>query len=226
VGRTLAFPIEGRPADAEILGVVGTVRHESLAEPGRETLYVPYRHEATRSVSLVVRTDQDPRTLAPALRAAVRAIDPQLPIQELRTLTTYVQESAAPLRFALLLLAVYAAAAVALSGVGLYGIVAYALSHRRRELGLRMALGAESGELVGSMLADGMRRTGIGLLIAAAVAAPFALLLRQLLYGVTPFDPLSWASSGALLATIALLACYVPARAASRMNPVEALRQD
>jgi predicted permease len=226
VGRRLALPIEGRPFEAEIVGVVGTVRHQSLSEPGRETLYVPYRHEATRSISVVVRTAGDPEALAPALREAVSALDPQLPIQELRTLTAYLDEAAAPVRFALFLLGVYAAAAIALSGVGVYGVVGYAVSHRRRELGVRMALGAEQRTLVRAAIAEGMRRTLIGLLVAAALSVPFALLLRQTLYGVQAFDPVAWGVSAAVLTLVALGACYAPARAIARLDPMKALSQE
>jgi putative ABC transport system permease protein len=226
VGRRMAFPIEGRPVDAEIIGVVGAVRHESLMEAGRATLYVPYRHEASRSVTVVVRARGPVDALATAARAAVREIDPHLPVQAMRPLTSYVSDAFAPARFALLLLGAFAATAVALSAVALYGTVSFAVSSRRREMAVRLALGEREGRLVRHVVRGAMRGVGAGILIAGLVAAPFALLLGKLLYQISPFDPVTWTLAAVVLVSIALPACAAPARRVARVAPLEALQRE
>jgi putative ABC transport system permease protein len=226
VGRRMAFPIEGRPVDAEILGVVGSVRHESLLEPGRPTLYVPYRHEASRSVTAVLRARGPVEDLAPAVRAAVAELDPHLPVQNLRPLTSYVADAFAPVRYALLLLGAFALTAVALSAVALYGTVSHAVDARRREMGVRLALGEREGQLIRRLVGAAMRRVGMGMLVGALVATPFAILLGRLLYDVSPFDPGAWAAAALVLWLVALLASAAPARRISRLDPLEALQRE
>jgi putative ABC transport system permease protein len=226
VGRRMAFPIEGRPVEAEILGVVGSVRHESLMEPGRATLYVPYRHEASQSISVVLRTGGSALALMPAVRAAVAEIDPHLPLQNPRTLDTYVSDAFAPLRFALLLLSAFALTAVALGVVALYGTVSYAVSARRREIGVRLALGESEASLVRRVVGRAMQPVVIGMGLSAGIAIPFALLLGRLLYDVSPFDPVAWVTAAVGLTVIALLACQAPARRIAQIAPAEALTRE
>ncbi|HEX9710125.1 MAG TPA: ABC transporter permease, partial [Candidatus Thermoplasmatota archaeon] len=226
VGRRLAFPLDGRPVEAEIVGVVGSVRDPTLFARGRPTFYVPYRHEASRTVAIAVRGTGDPALLAPAVRRAVEEVDPHLPLQRVRTLSSYLREQSAPVRFALLLMGAFAGSAILLSGVGLYGSVSQALVSRRRELGVRMALGAQPERLVADAVREGMRSALAGIAIGLLLAAPFALVVRRLVYGVAPADPLAWSGAGVTLALVALVACWLSAHAITRLEVTEALRSD
>jgi ABC-type antimicrobial peptide transport system permease subunit len=177
-------------------------------------------------VAVVIRSTGDAEALASTVRRALAELDPDLPMQDFRTLESYLSEAAAAPRFALLLLAAFGAAAILLCGVALYGVMSQSLALRRREMGVRLALGARPGALVTAALAEGARRALLGMLMSVTLAVPFALLLRRLLYGVTPFDPIAWLGAALALGLIALLASLGPARRMARLDPVEALRSE
>ncbi|MCI0435315.1 MAG: ABC transporter permease [Gemmatimonadetes bacterium] len=226
VGATVGFPLDGQPIHAEVVGVVEHIRHDELTSEGREALYVPYRQEASRDVSFVLRTEGDPAALAPAIRGTLRAIDPEVPVYALRTMDEYVDDALSPTRFALVLLAGFAVLTLLASGLGLHGVIAYEVGSRTREIGLRMAIGASAQGVMRSVLLSGVRLGGAGVLIGAALATIAARLLQPLVYGVETADPLTWAMVLSAVLAVTLLSCWVSALRASRLDPALALRAD
>ena len=226
LGRRIAFPLDGRPVTAEIVGVVAHIRHEHLEQDGRESIYVPYRQEASRDVSLVVRTSGDPGSLPGVVRREVSALDPRLPAYQFRTMDDYIRAALAPVRFALTLLSGFGALALALACVGLYGLLAFTVGRRAHEFGVRLALGARPRDLMRAVLAEGGTLSAAGLVIGTVVSIGIARALTGLLFGVRPVDPLTYAAMALLLGASALVACYLPARRATRVDPMVALRYE
>lgn len=226
LGRTLSFPLDGHPVTAEIVGVVQQVRHEHLERDGREAIYAPYRQEASRDVSVVVRTSGDPVALLGAVRRELATLDPRLPAYQFRTMSDYVDSALAPARFALTLLGGFGALALALACLGVYGLLAFAVGRRRHEFGIRLALGARPGDVMRAVLVEGgaLSAAGVGLGIVLSVA--IARSLSGLLFGVGPLDAVTYGAIAGLLTVSALAACYVPARRASRVDPMVALRYE
>jgi putative ABC transport system permease protein len=210
----------------EIVGIVGNVHHAGLDTAPTPTMYIPFRQEVFSSMSIVVRTDGDPAQLSNAARQAVREIDSSLPAFQMAPLTDILSESVAQRRFSMLLLALFALIALFLASVGLYGVVAYTVSRRTQEIGLRMAIGAQAGEVMRMVLSGGMKLALVGVLIGTAAALALSRLVASMLYDVTAFDPLSYIATGLILLAVAALACYVPARRAMRIDPIVALRQE
>ena len=210
----------------EIVGVVGDVRFDGLDSKMGPEYYVPYPQGPEASVTLVVRTASDPASLAPALREQVRALDPGLPLYDLRPMEDYLVGSVAPRRFNALLLGSFAAVALALAASGLYGVLAYSVVRRTREIGIRVALGAGPGDVLKLVVAQGMFLVLVGLVLGLAGALILTRFLSSLLFGVGAADPLTFAGVSALLAAVALLACLLPARRAAKVDPVTALRYE
>jgi putative ABC transport system permease protein len=210
----------------EIVGVVGDVRFDSLDSHPEPEYYVPYPQSPETSVTLVVRAAKDPSSLAPMLREQVRALDPSLPLYAVRTMEEYLAASVADRRVIALLLGSFAAVALALAATGLYGVLAYSVSRRTREIGIRVALGARPGDVLKLVVTQGMLLTLTGVAIGLAGGLLLTRFLSGLLFGVRPTDPLTFAGVSALLAAVALLACYLPARRAARVDPVTALHYE
>jgi putative ABC transport system permease protein len=211
-----------------IVGVAADVHHFGLERPDLPALYSPYTQAEpwTRWMTFVVRTQGDPLALAPAVKQAIWHLDSQLPITRLRPMRVVAADSVAARRFDMLLLALFAALAVSLAAIGVYGVIAYAVAQRTREIGVRVAIGARIGDVVRLVLRGGLRLAllGIGIGLAGAVLA--TRLMAGMLYGVAPADPATLAAvAGALLAT-ALFACWLPARRAAHIDPIEALRHE
>jgi putative ABC transport system permease protein len=225
VGREL--PVFDRPS--EVIGIVGDVRHAGLdAEPQPE-VYVSHRHsEAVRSPDLfiVIRTNGDPTAVVPALRAAMKSVDPNVPLESVMTMEARLSASVARPRFYAMLLAAFAALAVTLAAVGIYGVLSYGVSQRRREIGVRMAVGAEAHDVLRLVLGQGAGVVAVGLVLGLGAAAVAARAVSGLLFGVTARDPAVFAGVAVLLGSIALVACYIPARRAARVDPLEALRDE
>ena len=239
VNRTLAeqyFPgaspvgrrvwVGGGTGQATVVGVVGDVRHRGLAARPRPELYVPYRQYAHGGMTVVVRGDGEPAALGRSVKAAVYELDPALPISDLTTLPTLVRGSVAPQRFNFLLLGGFAALALALAGVGVYGIVAYAVSGRTREIGIRMALGAAGREVGRTVMGPALRPALAGIGLGSAGAVLLGRLAGPDLYQVSPHDPATLALVALLLFGAAAVACAIPARRASRIDPAVALRSE
>jgi putative ABC transport system permease protein len=208
----------------EIIGVVGDVRHRGLSSGLRQTLYFPSLRLGY--ANLVIRTTNDPVSLAAAMRREVAAIDPNQPVANIKTMERWVAESVAQPRFRTLLLGIFSAVALILSVVGIYGVMAYAVSQRTREIGIRLALGAQTGAVLKLALGQGMKLAGLGVAIGLLASLALTRLIKNLLFGVSATDPLTFAVIALLLTGVALLACYFPARKATKVDPLSALRRE
>jgi predicted permease len=226
LGAVIGVPVDGAAVEARIVGVVEHVRHDRLEADGREAVFVPYRQEASRDVAFVVRTSGEPTAVMPSVRSIVRDIDPGIPVYNAETLSGYVAKAVAPRRFALVLLAAFAALGLLCSALGLYGVVAFDVSRRTRDIGLRMAVGAGRGRVVRDVLADAMRLTVMGLGVGVILAQPAVRGLQTLVFGVSLNDPVLWSGVVSLVVALSILASWVPARRASLLDPTEALRAE
>jgi putative ABC transport system permease protein len=214
------------PDDVEIIGVVGGVRDEALADsPGRE-MYLPYAQAAPSKMSLVASGPASPGGLAAGMRAAVSAADPDEALAAFQTMPQVVASAAAEPRFSSLLIAIFAAVAVLLVAVGIYGVLAYSVAGRTREIGIRVALGARPPEILRLVLGEGMTLVAIGAAIGAVAALALGRLLASQLFEVGALDSLSFVVAVAVLAMAALTACWLPARRAMQVNPITALRHE
>src|SRR5262245_36180666 len=209
----------------EIVGVIADERTSSLDSTVRPGVYVPIEQSPSTFVSMVVRSAVEPATLSRAITEAVHEVDRNQVVTDIRTLEEMKNTSAASTRLRTTLLAVFAALALLLSAIGIYGVISYTVAQRTHEIGVRAALGAPAKALVGMVIRNGMTLTFIGLILGFAGAIGLTRLLGTLLFGVGPRDPLTLSGSGAILAAVALLACYVPARRAARLDPLVALRE-
>jgi len=210
-----------------VVGVVGDVRHHAPEEPGGSEMYLPLRQTGDYSaVELVVRTALPPDGLAAAVRAALRPVDPNLPAREFRTLQELVDKAVSPRRFLVVLLAGFAAFALVLASLGIYGVISYSVNQRVQEIGIRMALGASATDLQGRILLHTLGLAALGLALGMTVSRLLASALGSFLFGVTSGDPVTFMGMGALLIAVAAVAGYVPARRASRIDPMLALRSN
>jgi predicted permease len=221
IGKILPMGAMGRA----IVGVVGNVHHTSLTAPVDNEVYVPFRQMGTRRSRVVaIRVDGDPMRLVDAARRAVHAVDPQLPIRTVRSLSEIVSTSVAPQRFRAAFIGSLAVLALALAVVGVYGVMSYAVSERTRELGIRMALGELPRQVRQRVLADGLQLAALGTLFGAAGAWAASRALRSLMFGVGTNDPWTLAAVAAVLTVVTLLAADGPARRAGRVDPITAMR--
>jgi putative ABC transport system permease protein len=226
LGTRIRIGPNPRAAWRTIVGVVGDMRQSGPEMPPAPELYLPAAQDTFADLSIVVRTTGDPLALAGSLRAVVSSLDPQLPVIEMRTLEAMVGERVASRRLLMILLGGFAALALGLSLIGVYGVMAYAVAQRTREIGVRMALGARRGDIVRAVLGDGSRLAGAGLVAGIALSLVATRALRGVLFGVTPTDPTTFAAVAAGMLTVALLACYLPARRAARVDPLAAIRAE
>lgn len=209
--------------DAEVVGVVGDMRERGLASNPTLTVYLPYGANALPT-ELVVHTSGDPMALMPTVRSIVSALDPSVPIADVRSFEEVIQRSVAPQRFNTILLGVFSSLALLLATAGIYGVLSYTISRRTSEIGLRVALGASSRSILGMTVSQGMRPAFVGIALGAVGAWWLSRYFATLLFGIKPFDLLTYAAAAALLLATALLACYVPGRRAMRTDPAVALR--
>jgi len=209
-----------------IVGVVADVRTTALEQRPMPQIYRPYTQGPDADVSLVVRSAEEPQSLARAISSAIRGVDPNLPPPSVRTIREMVFASVAQRRFQMVLIATFAGLALALAVVGTYGVVSYSVLRRTREIGLRMALGAQPGDVLGAVLKEGMRPVALGIGCGVVGAAIAAEALKGLLFGVSPLDPAALGSVACVLLLAAAGACYVPGRRASRLDPTVALRHE
>ncbi|HXT21189.1 MAG TPA: ADOP family duplicated permease, partial [Thermoanaerobaculia bacterium] len=209
----------------EVIGVVGDVKQRGLAsaEERLGAYYFPYTQSAARTITLVARTSGDPLRLTNTIRRELTAVDPELPFYDVQTMAARVDDSVAGRRVAMRLATGFGLLALLLATVGIYGVLAYQVSQRRREIGIRMALGSASGRVFQLVLGEGAALLGIGLVVGFAGVFAIQKALAGALFGVTPFEPRVVAVVTALLALVALIACVVPARRAARIDPVVAL---
>lgn len=209
-----------------VVGVVGNTRHEGLGQDPASEIYVPYLQQPTNSMQLAIRTATDPASLASAVRGQVAAIDPEQPVYNVATLEQMLSESMAPRRFNLLLLGLFALIALILAAVGIYGVMAFSVTQRTHEIGIRMALGAERRDVLRLVVRQGLRLTLAGVIFGVAGACALTRFLKSFLYGVRPTDPVTFVLVSALLVAVSILASYIPARRATRVDPMVALRYE
>jgi putative ABC transport system permease protein len=211
-----------------VVGVVGDVKHFGLDLPEQPGLYSPYSQAAPwkRWTSLVVRTQSDPGSIAGAVKQQVWKIDSQLPLTRVETMDEVAAGSFAARRFNMLLLVIFAGLALVLAAVGIYGVMSYAVTQRTQEIGIRMALGARAIDVLALIIRNGMSLILIGVVIGVGGALALTRLLATLIFGVTPTDTLTFVTVSAVLIFVALLACYIPARRATKVDPLVALRYE
>jgi putative ABC transport system permease protein len=209
-----------------VIGIVRNTKYFGLEGKEWPEMFVPHAQLAYSSLDLVVRTQVDPAAMASAVRTAVRGLDPETVIADVRTMDAILSDSVAPRRFTVALLATFAGLALVLSVVGLYGVAAYAVAQRRHEIGIRMALGAQRGSVLRLVLGQGLAATLAGVSIGLVGALALTKLLASMLFGITPHDPVTFAVCGLLVAGVALLATGFPARRAAKIDPWEALRHE
>jgi putative ABC transport system permease protein len=211
---------------AEVVGVVGNIRAESLTEDGREAVYFPFRWFPFFPLTLTVRVAGDPLALSAPIRREIERLDPEVPMADIRLMDEYVTEAVASTRFTLTLISVFAGIALLLASIGLYGVISYSVRQRTREIGVRMAFGADEKNIVRLVLGRGvvLGLAGVGVGIVAAFAA--TRMVSSLFYGVSALDPITFLGIPLLLVGVTIVASYVPARRAMRVNPVEALRDE
>jgi putative ABC transport system permease protein len=210
----------------EVIGVVGDVRHTGLDGEIRAMTYWPYARYPYGTMTIAVRTSGEPGTIVHAITAVVRKLDPELVVANVKTMDEVVSDSVAQRRLTMTLLTIFATAALLLAAVGIYGVIACSVTQRTQEIGIRMALGAQRGDVLGMVIRQAMSLTLAGVAAGAVAAGGLTRLMTGLLFEVTPFDPATFVGVAAVLASVALLASYIPGRRATRVDPVIALRAE
>jgi len=211
---------------ATIVGVVGDVKHLGLERDAQPELYIPYSQNAPGFLSLVIRTKGDPRDVIAGARHQVATIDASLALYDVMTMERRLSNLVAPRRFTLLLLGVFASLALVLASVGVYGVISYLVAQRSHEVGIRMALGAQKRDVLRLFVGQGMAMVVIGAAIGLLGALALTRVMASLLFGVTPADPLTFACVASSLMSVSLLACYLPARRATKIDPIVALKDE
>ena len=209
-----------------IVGVVGDVRHEGMETPARPTVYFPHTRSEWSVMSVAVRTGGDPEALGPALIREVQRLDATLPVSAVQSMDAVIADVVATRRLVMLMLTVFSAVALVLAGLGIYAVMAYSVADRRSELAIRMALGADKARMLRLVLGQSAVTTAIGLALGLAGAIAVTRLMTGLLYDVQPSDPVALAAAMAVLALVALIASWLPGRAAAAVDPLQAMRMD
>jgi predicted permease len=225
IGRRFNFSGPEQPL-WEVVGVAADGKYNSLGEDPKPAFYRPLLHSYNASATLVARTGGNPEAVIAALRREVQSLDPALPLFNVKTLTEHMQTPLFPARMAAVVLGSFGVLALVLAAIGIYGVMSYVVAGRTREIGVRMALGAQASDVIRLIVKQGMTLALVGLCIGLVAAFAAARMLTGLLYGVSPADPLTFACVALLLASVALLACYLPARRATRVDPMISLRYE
>jgi putative ABC transport system permease protein len=228
LGKRISFGTnaQGQPLWFEIVGIVADIRTTNLTKEPEPDFYAFYRQVSVGGMSLVIRADAQSESLVAAATGAVRDVDPDLPVADIQVMRQIVSESISQPRFNLFLLGAFACLAMLLAAAGIYGVMSYAVTQRTQEIGIRMALGARGSDVMKMVVRQGMVPALMGIAIGAGAALMLTRLMKSLLYGVSAADPLTFALIGLLLASVAFLACYLPARRATKVDPMIALRYE
>jgi putative ABC transport system permease protein len=226
IGRRVTLPLQSKTALKQVIGIVGDVKQGELSEPTMPTVY-EYTHEHNwRGLALVVRTSVSPASLARAAAGALRGIDPEQPVEDILTMDDVLDQRLASQRLSALVLGLFASLALALASVGIYSVLSYIVRGRSREIGIRTALGARTGDVLRLVVVEGMTPTLTGIAAGTVAALGSSKLLQKLAFGVSASDPLTLAEVAGTLALVALMASLIPAYRASRLDPLNALRAE
>ncbi len=228
IGKTLSLPSLGKkePDTVTLVGLIGNIKYSGLDAAPNGAIYRPYAQQPFSSMFVLARTAQDQAGLPETIARTIGRIDPAITILSTGTVEDMVLDAAAQPRFRALVLAALAAIALAVAGVGLYGVISYSVSRRTAEIAVRMALGASAGQVERMVLREGLALSIAGIAVGTATALGLSGLVRSLLFGVAPTDPWSFAAAGLALLFIATAACYLPAHRASAVDPIAALRAE
>src|ERR1051325_8930853 len=226
IGKTVDVGMFDQPTPTEIVGVVGNVRYESLIDDYEPYVYFAHPDLTYSFMTLVIRTDGDPAALAPAVQREIRALDPNQPVSDVRTMNQVMSETVSRARFNTLLLGLFAALATVLSAVGIFGVMNYSVALRTKEIGLRLAIGAQPRQVLLLVIRQGLSLTVIGVILGLAAAFALTRLLSGLLFGVAAVDAGTFAMMSLFLVLVSLAACYLPARRAMKIDPLKALRYE
>jgi putative ABC transport system permease protein len=226
LGKRIKFTDDPKVPWMEVVGVAGDVRHNGPdIEPQMET-YMPYLQSPRTIMAIAVRSTSDPTTLTSAVRRAILEVDKDQPIYDIKTMVQRFSEGVAPRRLSMALFSFFAGIALVLAALGVYGVMSYSVNQRTHEFGIRMALGAQTNNVLKLVLGQGIILAVAGILIGVIAAFAATRLMSGLLYGVSATDPLTFIAVSLVLMIIALLACYIPARRATKADPMTALRYE
>jgi putative ABC transport system permease protein len=207
--------------------VAGDVKYKGLAEDAEPAFYSVIAQNPSWSNFLVIKTETiDPTTLTTAVRNQIRMLDPDMPVDQIKTLQQHLYTQVAQPRFRTTLITVFALIALILASIGIYGVISYTVSHRTREIGIRMALGAQRRQVLNMIIGQGFQLTAISIALGLIGAFALTRLMKGFLFGVTATDPMTYIAVTTLLMAIAMLACFIPARRATKVDPVIALRSE
>ena len=226
IGQRLVIDMNETNAPTEVIGVVGDAKYATLESEPRAMVYWPHPQLANSAMTLVMRTTNDPLSLAPAAQQAIQTLDKDQPVSDVRTMAGWIDESVARTRFGTLLLNLFAGVALLLVTVGIYGVIAYSVTQRTHEIGIRMALGARPLDILRLVVGQGLLLTFVGVVLGLGAAFALTRLLASLLYEVSATDPFVFAGLAVLLAVVAFVASYIPARSATKVDPLTALRYE
>ncbi|HVB57745.1 MAG TPA: FtsX-like permease family protein, partial [Candidatus Acidoferrales bacterium] len=222
----MCYFTSGAPAWATVVGVVANTRFRNLENTPPPQVYQPFWRYDINQAYIALRASLPPARIVPQIRAAVRSLDPSLAVADIQTMDQRVSEASALRRFQTSLFGVFAAVALFLAAIGLYGVMAYSVKQRTPEIGIRLALGAQPSDVLKLIIHQGMILTVLGIFFGVAVAFALTRLLSSLLYGIAPTDPVTFIVVSAVLLAVSLLACYIPARRAMQVDPMVALRYE
>jgi ABC-type lipoprotein release transport system permease subunit len=231
---TALLPPEARNPDRlppwrTVIGVIADMKDQAVNLPSFPCVYAPYtqyHNEGWGTTAFAVRTIGDPLAAINMVRDQIHSLQPSIPVAEVATMDQLLARSLSRARFSMLLLSIFAGLALTLAAVGIYGVMAYAVAQRTREMGVRLALGAQPRDILGMVLLGGGKLAAFGIVLGLAGALALNRLLRSQLYGVSAHDPLTYAGVALLLGIVAFVACYLPARRATRVDPLIALRYE
>jgi len=226
IGKRMRIARTGEPEWREVVGIVGDIRHRGLSVPPEPEMYVPYAQQPWESFRLAIRANSDPTPLSSAMRQAVWSVDSKQPVTRVQTLEKIVATSHSETTFYATLLASFAGLALALACVGIYGALSYSVERRAREIGVRITLGAQRKDVLALVVGQGLKLALLGLALGLVAALTLTRFMETLLHGVRPTDPATFVGVSLLLLLVAGLACWLPARRATKLDPMTVLRHE